>query len=87
VHNGTGIYKAWKLNFDLRKIYKSLPLIFYQIKHMKYIQFTALFLLTAMLSSCEAIAAIFKTGVWTGVILVVVILGGIIYLFSRRTKK
>jgi len=40
-----------------------------------------------LLSGCEAIGAIFKTGVWTGVILVLIIIFGIIFLLSRRNKK
>ena len=46
-----------------------------------------LFCMTAALSSCEAIAGIFKAGIWTGVILVVAVVGLIIYLISRGGKK
>ena len=42
--------------------------------------------MSVILSSCEAIAGIFKAGVWTGVIIVVGILGIIIYFASRRNK-
>jgi len=42
--------------------------------------------MSAVLSSCEAIAGIFKAGVWTGVIVVVGILGLIIYFVSRGRK-
>ncbi len=42
----------------------------------------ALFL-TFFMTSCAAIGDIFKTGVWTGVILVVVGIGVIIWLISK----
>ncbi|MDE3249413.1 MAG: hypothetical protein KGO82_12175 [Bacteroidota bacterium] len=34
-------------------------------------------------SSCEAIAGIFKAGMWTGILVVVIIIGLIIWLVSR----
>jgi hypothetical protein len=49
------------------------------------INFILLFM-SAALSSCEAIKGIFKAGVWTGVIVVVGIIGLIIY-FVGRSKK
>lgn len=39
--------------------------------------------LTFFLTSCQAIGDIFKTGVWTGVILVVVGIGVVIWLVSK----
>jgi hypothetical protein len=44
--------------------------------------FLALFL-SLSLTSCEAIGDIFKTGVWTGVILVFVGIGVVIWLISK----
>lgn len=38
------------------------------------------------LSSCEAIAGIFKAGIWTGIILVVVIVGLIVYFIGKAKK-
>lgn len=32
---------------------------------------------------CAAIAGIFKAGVWVGVIIAVVVIGGAVFLFSR----
>jgi len=43
--------------------------------------------MSAVLSSCEAIAGIFKAGVWTGVIVVVGIIGLIIYFIRRGNNK
>lgn len=40
-------------------------------------------LLTVGLSSCAAIGDIFKTGVWTGVILVVLGIGLVLWLVSK----
>ncbi len=40
-------------------------------------------LLTVCLSSCTAIGDIFKTGVWTGVLLVVVGIGLVLWLVSK----
>ena len=40
-------------------------------------------LLTFFLTSCAAIGDIFKTGVWTGVILVVVGIGLVLWLISK----
>jgi hypothetical protein len=37
-------------------------------------------------SGCEVVGGIFKAGVWTGVLLVVVIGGVIIYVISRMGK-
>lgn len=39
------------------------------------------------LSSCEAIAGIFKAGMWTGVIIVVGIIALVIWLISRGRKS
>jgi len=39
------------------------------------------------LSSCELIGGIFKAGVWTGLLIVAVVLGLIIFLLSRSGRK
>ncbi|SOD83097.1 hypothetical protein [Spirosoma fluviale] len=44
--------------------------------------FVAVFM-TLTLTSCAAIGDIFKTGVWTGVILVVVGIGVVIWIVSK----
>jgi hypothetical protein len=38
------------------------------------------------LSSCEAIAGIFKAGMWTGIIVVALIVGLILYFIGRSRK-
>ena len=45
-----------------------------------------LILCTFTLSSCEAIGSIFKAGVWSGVIIVVLVVALILYLISRGRK-
>ncbi|MEP7230664.1 MAG: hypothetical protein ABI691_10460 [Ginsengibacter sp.] len=37
-------------------------------------------------SSCEAIAGIFKAGVWVGVVIVVVIIALVLWLISKAKK-
>lgn len=57
---------------------------------MKPINFSAmcafLLLLTVSLSGCEAIAGIFKAGMWTGVIVIVAVIALVLYLVGK-TKK
>jgi hypothetical protein len=47
------------------------------------------FLLVSMLflSSCELIGDIFQAGVWSGIILVVLVVGLIIWLVTRAGRK
>lgn len=47
----------------------------------------ALLLSIISLSGCDVIGAIFKGGVWTGVILVVGIILLIIFIISRMSRK
>ena len=42
-----------------------------------------LFIAALTLGGCEIAADIFKAGVWVGVVLVVVIVGGIIWMVSK----
>jgi hypothetical protein len=53
----------------------------------KYTYLPVLFLLAISFSSCEVIGGIFKAGVWTGIIAVVLVVALIIWLISRATKK
>ena len=54
-------------------------------KHL-FITTLFIFLLTC-LTGCQAIAAIFKTGMGVGVFLVVIVIAIVIYIFSRMGKK
>ena len=46
-----------------------------------------MFFMAIMLASCQAIAGIFKAGVWVGVIGVIVIIAIIFWLISKAGKK
>lgn len=51
---------------------------------MKKLTFPVLALLTlTLLSSCEAIASIFKAGMWTGIIGVIFVVALIIWIISK----
>jgi hypothetical protein len=57
---------------------------------MKFNFKTTLFFLLSIaivFSSCEAIAGIFKAGVWVGIIIVVVIIALVFWLISKAGKK
>ncbi|CAN5333675.1 hypothetical protein BH20BAC1_BH20BAC1_20560 [soil metagenome] len=45
-----------------------------------------LFLLSAILSSCEAIGGIFKAGMWVGVVVVIIIVALIFWLINKFRK-
>jgi cytosine/uracil/thiamine/allantoin permease len=49
----------------------------------KYSALASIALLATTLSSCELIEGIFKAGVWSGVIIVVIVLALIIWLISK----
>lgn len=49
----------------------------------RYVPLALIALLCTTLSSCELIEGIFKAGVWTGVIVVVIVLALIIWLISK----
>ncbi|PUZ27014.1 hypothetical protein GA0116948_104224 [Chitinophaga costaii] len=51
---------------------------------MKAICFSLLAFSSLLLTSCQAIGDIFKTGVWVGILLVAVVVFVIIWLISRR---
>lgn len=41
----------------------------------------------SLITSCEVIGGIFKAGVWTGIIIVVAVVGIIIWLISKAGGK
>jgi len=49
----------------------------------KYLPLSLVVLLMTTLTSCSAIEGIFKAGVWSGVILVVIVLALIIWVISK----
>lgn len=54
---------------------------------MKQVNFFLLILLSAVFSSCELAGSIFKGGIWTGAILVIVVIAVIVYFISRGSRK
>lgn len=50
---------------------------------MKKYSFLPLLAILMSLSSCQIIGDIFKAGVWSGVILVVVVVGLVIFLLAK----
>lgn len=53
---------------------------------MKKISNAILLSMLIFLSSCEAIASIFKAGVWVGILIVVVIIAIILWLIGKTRK-
>ena len=49
----------------------------------RYVLLSLLILVLVSASGCAAIAGIFKAGVWVGVILAVIVIGGGLFVFSR----
>jgi uncharacterized membrane protein YkvI len=47
------------------------------------VAFTLLVVSTMMLAGCELVGDIFEAGVWVGVILVILVIGLIVWLFSK----
>ncbi len=57
------------------------------MKKFKFLNLSlALMFIAISLSSCEAIGGIFKAGMWTGLIIVVIIIAIILY-FVNRSKN
>jgi hypothetical protein len=57
---------------------------------MKKISLTSIFALLIFMSmaftSCEAIAGIFKAGMWVGILIVVIIIGIILWIIGKARK-
>lgn len=49
----------------------------------RYIPLAAIALVCTTLTSCDLVEGIFKAGVWSGVIIVVIVLALIIWLISK----
>ena len=49
----------------------------------RYIPLATIAILCTTLTSCELVEGIFKAGVWSGVIIVVIVLALIIWLISK----
>lgn len=49
--------------------------------------YTAMAMFLVSLSSCEVIGGIFKAGVWTGILIVAVVVGLLIWLIAKMGGK
>jgi hypothetical protein len=49
----------------------------------RYVLLSLLILVLVSAAGCAAIAGIFKAGVWVGVVLAVLVIGGGLFVFSR----
>ncbi len=54
---------------------------------MRKLSITSLLLLSLSLNSCQAIAGIFKAGMWVGVLIVVAIIGLLLAIVSKVGGK
>jgi TRAP-type C4-dicarboxylate transport system permease large subunit len=52
-----------------------------------FLVLAGLLFLATFLSSCEAIGNIFKAGVWTGLLLVAVVVAIIVWIVAKARKK
>ena len=55
------------------------------MKHLTFLSFLFV-IITVTLSSCSAIADIFEAGIWTGLIMVVLVVGLIGFLINRMRR-
>jgi hypothetical protein len=53
------------------------------MKYASYL-FVVLFLSAVALTGCQVIGDIFKAGVWVGVLLVILVIGIIVWLVTRK---
>ncbi len=57
------------------------------MKNYKTYQIAVLFLFTYFLTGCAAVEGIFKAGMWTGFLIVFVIIALIIFIIAKISKK
>ena len=51
----------------------------------KVLPLVSIILMMCLLDSCSVVGGIFKAGVWVGVIIVLVVIGFIIWLVTRKS--
>ena len=57
------------------------------MKKIITLKYLILFFLIIFLQSCQAIGDVFKAGMWSGIVIVVLIIGVILYLISKGNKR
>lgn len=53
---------------------------------MRKINYLVLALMVSLLSSCELVGDIFEAGIWTGLIIVAVVIALVIWLIAKMRK-
>ena len=61
------------------------PVALYESRVVRWLSLAALLASTLGLAGCELAADIFKAGVWVGVLMVVLVIGGIVWLVTKKT--
>ena len=57
------------------------------MKKLFFIPFSIIILISILLSGCQAVGDIFKAGMWSGILIVVLIVGVILFAISKLGKK
>ena len=57
------------------------------MKKINFLKCLILCFLIVSLQSCQAIGDVFKAGMWSGVVIVVLIIGVVLYLISKGNKR
>jgi hypothetical protein len=57
------------------------------MKQLNFPAFGLLLLLMVSASSCEVVGGIFKVGMWTGVLIVVLIVGLVLWLIGKTRRR
>ena len=86
---GNFIIENFGKPFVIKKLIKHsfINLNYQKMKKFKLINLGLMLgFLSISLSSCEAIGGIFKAGMWTGLIIVAIIIAIILYFVSRSRK-
>lgn len=54
---------------------------------MKKLSYLLLVMTILLMTSCEVVGGIFKAGVWTGIFIVALVVGLIIYFITRGSRR
>lgn len=54
---------------------------------MKKLTYLLLVMTVLLMTSCEVVGSIFKAGVWTGIFIVALVVGLIIYFITRGSRR
>lgn len=57
------------------------------MKNINFLKYSLIAFLLISLQSCQVIGDIFKAGLWSGVVIVVLIIGVALYLISKGNRR